>query len=245
VLQHLPWILITVTSGWCQKSVTAQTAGTRSFEARQFLHPNGRTQHVWDTLIRHIMTKTLFFSSLPSAPTRIPRPHIWLKNDRKQCTVWYSGSVYPRYVWATHRLCITWNCSAKFNRADTKSRRFMNNFRSLFSCLHFKPVCNRKRKKFNLSMKFLRRSQWSHSLRRGSADTRLLGLRARIPPGCTDLLRMLCVVGKRSLRRADRSSGGVLPRVVCTIFSSWKLAVLKFKRYLRATFLRVNYVSPV
>ena len=51
------------------------------------------------------MTMTLFFSSLPSAPIRIPRPHIWLKTDRKQFTVWYSGSVYPRYVWATHRLC--------------------------------------------------------------------------------------------------------------------------------------------
>lgn len=100
------------------------------------------------------MTTTLFFSSLPSAPTRIPRPHIWLKTDRKQFTVWYSGSVYPRNVWATQRLCIIRNCSAKFNRADTKSRRFMKNFRSLFSCLHFKPICNRKRKKCNFSMKF-------------------------------------------------------------------------------------------
>jgi hypothetical protein len=129
------------------------------------------------------MTMTLSFSSLPSAPTRIPTPHIWLKTDRKQFTVWYSGSVYPRNVWATQQLCIIRNCSAKFNRAYTKSRRFMKNFRSLFSCLHFKPICNRKRKKFNLSMKFLRRSQWSHSLRRGSVHARLLGLRVRIPPG--------------------------------------------------------------
>jgi hypothetical protein len=166
------------------------------------------------------MTMALFFSSLPPAPTRIPRPHIWMKTDRKQFTVWYSGSIYPRYVWATHRLCIIRNCSAKFNRADTKSCRFMKNFRSLFSCLHFKPICNRKRKKFNLSMKFLRRSQWSHSLRRGSVDAHLLGLRVRIPPGGTDHLRVLCVVRKRSLRRADHSSGGVLPSVVCTFFSS-------------------------
>jgi hypothetical protein len=126
---------------------------------------------------------TLFFSSLPSAPTRIPRPHNWLKTDRKQFTVWYSGSVYPRYVWATHRLCIIRNRSAKFNRAGTKSRRFMKNFRSLFCCLNFKSLSNRKRKNFNLSMKFLRRSQWLHSLRRGSVNARLLGLRVRIPPG--------------------------------------------------------------
>jgi len=129
------------------------------------------------------MTMTLFFRSLPSAPTRISRPHNWLKTDRKLFTVRYSGSVYPHYVWATDRLCIIRNYLAKFNRTGTKGRRFMKNFRSLFCCLHFKPLCNRKRKKFNISMKFLRRSQWLHSLRRGSVDARLLGLRVRIPPG--------------------------------------------------------------
>lgn len=133
------------------------------------------------------MPLTLFFSLLPSAPIRIPRPHIWLKTDSKQFTVWYSGSVYPRYVWATHRLCIIRNCSAKFKCADTKSRCFMKNFRSLFSCLHFQPICNRKRKKLNLPMKFLCRSQLSHSLRRGSVDARLLGLRVRIPRGGSDV----------------------------------------------------------
>jgi hypothetical protein len=142
------------------------------------------------------MTMTLFFSSLPSAPTRIPRPHIWLKTDRKQFTVWYSGSVYARYVWAAHRLCIIRNCSAKFNRADTKSRSFMKNFRSLFSCLHFKPICNRKRKKVNLSMKFLRRSQWSHSLRRESVNARLLGLRVGIPPGARMSLESAVLSGR-------------------------------------------------
>jgi hypothetical protein len=39
------------------------------------------------------MAMTFFFSSLPSAPTRISRPHNWLKTERKQFTVWYSGSV--------------------------------------------------------------------------------------------------------------------------------------------------------
>ena len=155
---------------------------------------------------------TLFFSSLPSAPIRITRPHIWLKTDRKQFTVWYSGSVYPRYVCATHRLCIIRNCSAKFNRADRKSRHFTKNFRSLFSCLPFKPIRNRK--KFNLSMKFLRRSKWSHSLRRGSVDARLLGLRVRIPPGARmSLQSVVCcqeevfASGRSLVRRSPTKCG--------------------------------------
>jgi hypothetical protein len=36
--------------------------------------------------------------------------------------------------------------------------------------------------KFNLYLIFTRRSQWPSGLRRGSAATRLLGLRVRIPP---------------------------------------------------------------
>jgi hypothetical protein len=157
---------------------------------------------------------TSYFSSLTSAPTRIPRPHIWLKTDRKQFTVWYSGSGYPSYVWATHRLCVTRNCSAEFNRSDTTSRRFMKNFRSLFSCLHFRPICNRNRKKFSLSMKFLRRSRWSHTSKHGSVDDRLLGLRARIPPGARmSLESVVCcqiqvfATGRSLVRRSPTECG--------------------------------------
>jgi len=43
------------------------------------------------------------------------------------------------------------------------------------------------------------------------------GIAGSNPAGRTDacLLRVLCVVMYRSLRRADHSSGGVLPSVVC------------------------------
>jgi hypothetical protein len=50
----------------------------------------------------------------------------------------------------------------------------------------------------------LGRSQWPRSLRRRSAAARLLRFWVRIPPGAwMSLLRMLCVVSYRSLRRAD------------------------------------------
>ena len=57
------------------------------------------------------------------------------------------------------------------------------------------------------------RSQWS----RGFAAARLLGLRVRIPPenGCLSLSGIVCVVGLKSLRRADHSSRGLLQNVVC------------------------------
>jgi hypothetical protein len=52
---------------------------------------------------------------------------------------------------------------------------------------------------------------------KASATARLLGLRVRIPSGAWNvcLLRLLCVVRQRSLRRADHSSRGVLPSVLC------------------------------
>ena len=46
----------------------------------------------------------------------------------------------------------------------------------------------------------------------------LLGLWVRIPPGgygFLSLMSVVCVVRQRSLRRADHSSRGVLPNVVC------------------------------
>jgi len=57
---------------------------------------------------------------------------------------------------------------------------------------------------------------WPRGLRRGSASNRLLGLRAQIPPEAqmSCLLWVLCVV-RLSLGRADDSSSGVLPSVVC------------------------------
>jgi len=52
--------------------------------------------------------------------------------------------------------------------------------------------------------------QQPRGLRLGSAVTRLLGLRVRIPPGAW--MFVYCVLYGR---RADHSSGGVLPTVVC------------------------------
>jgi hypothetical protein len=60
------------------------------------------------------------------------------------------------------------------------------------------------------------RSLWPRSLRRGSADARLLRWWFRTPSGGMDvcLLRVLCVVRYRSLRRVDHKSRGVLPNAV-------------------------------
>ena len=58
--------------------------------------------------------------------------------------------------------------------------------------------------------------QWPSFLRKGSGAARLPGLRAQIPP--TAWMSVACVVGcqaEKSLRRADHSSRGVLPTVVC------------------------------
>ena len=60
-----------------------------------------------------------------------------------------------------------------------------------------------------------RRSQWQRVLRRRSAAARLLRLWVRMPPrACMSICCECCVVRERSLRRADHSSGGVLPTVV-------------------------------
>jgi hypothetical protein len=59
-------------------------------------------------------------------------------------------------------------------------------------------------------------SQWPLRLRRRSAAERLQGSWVRIPPGAwMFVLYSDCVVRYRSLRRADPSSRGVLPTVVC------------------------------
>ena len=57
------------------------------------------------------------------------------------------------------------------------------------------------------------RSQWPNGLRRGSAAARLPGLRVRIPLGAWMFVCCKCCV--LSLRRADHSSRGVLPTVLC------------------------------
>jgi len=62
------------------------------------------------------------------------------------------------------------------------------------------------------------RSGWPRGIRRGSAVPCLLGMWVRMKPGggmdvC--LLWVSCVVRSRAVRRADHSSRGVLPRVVC------------------------------
>ena len=61
-----------------------------------------------------------------------------------------------------------------------------------------------------------RRSQWPRGLRCGFVVARLLGSLVRIPPGGISicLLRVLCVVRQRSLRRTNHSSRGVLLSVV-------------------------------
>ena len=61
------------------------------------------------------------------------------------------------------------------------------------------------------------RSQWPNGLRRGSTDDRLLGSRVRILSGhgYLSVFNVVSVVRKRSLQRADHSSTGVQPTVVC------------------------------
>ena len=53
-------------------------------------------------------------------------------------------------------------------------------------------------------------------MKHGSAATRLLGLWVRIPPesGYLSLVIVVCCQ-EESLRRADQSSTGVLPNVMC------------------------------
>ena len=58
-------------------------------------------------------------------------------------------------------------------------------------------------------------SQGPSGLRRVSATDRLLGLRVRIPSGAWISVSCKCVCCQRSLRRADHSSRGGLPTVVC------------------------------
>ena len=72
------------------------------------------------------------------------------------------------------------------------------------------PICP-------LCIMCLSRSRWPRGLRCGSAAACWLGLRVRISPWAVDfgLLWVLCFVSYRSLRRADHSSRGVLPSVVC------------------------------
>jgi hypothetical protein len=53
-------------------------------------------------------------------------------------------------------------------------------------------------------------------LRRGSAAARLLGMGAsNLAVAMVSLVDVVCVVGYRSLRRADHSSRGVLLSVMC------------------------------
>jgi hypothetical protein len=60
------------------------------------------------------------------------------------------------------------------------------------------------------------RSRWPRGLRRRSAAERLLGSWVRIPPvAWMFVLYSVCVVRYKSLWRADPSSRGVLPTVVC------------------------------
>ena len=71
----------------------------------------------------------------------------------------------------------------------------------------------------------LSRFQYPCGLRRSSAAARLLRSWVRIPPRDMDicLLRVMCVVMYRSLRREDHSSRGVLPtvvRLVCNLETS-------------------------
>jgi hypothetical protein len=63
------------------------------------------------------------------------------------------------------------------------------------------------------------RPQWPRGLRRGCAAARLLVLWVRLPPESWRDVSCECFVllggGGGSLRRADHSSRGVLPSVVC------------------------------
>ena len=70
---------------------------------------------------------------------------------------------------------------------------------------------------FMVTNYLLYRSQWPSGLRRGTAAGRLLGLRVWIPPWARMFVCCECCVfvRQRSLRRADHSSWGVLPTVLC------------------------------
>jgi hypothetical protein len=71
---------------------------------------------------------------------------------------------------------------------------------------------------------FCCRSQSPRDLRRRSTVARLLRSWVRIPPGHEWLLRVLCVISYRSLRRADHSSIWVYRLwrvVVCDQETSW------------------------
>jgi hypothetical protein len=57
------------------------------------------------------------------------------------------------------------------------------------------------------------RSQWPRGINRGSAAVLLLGMRVRIRLGSWMFVPCECCV--LSVRRADHSSRGVLPSVVC------------------------------
>jgi hypothetical protein len=61
------------------------------------------------------------------------------------------------------------------------------------------------------------RSQWPRNLRRGSSAPRLVGLSVRISPRAWMSVFCECCVlsGRGLLHRADHSSRGVLPSVVC------------------------------
>ena len=61
-------------------------------------------------------------------------------------------------------------------------------------------------------------SQWPRGLRRGSAAARLPGVWVWIPPGQGCHLWVLSVVRYRSLRRADHSSRGDQPSVLCLVW---------------------------
>jgi hypothetical protein len=76
------------------------------------------------------------------------------------------------------------------------------------------PVASNLMFPFCESKESVRRSQWPSGLMRKSADTRLLVLRVRIPPGEWMFVCCECCVFV-SLRRADHSSRGVLPTVLC------------------------------
>jgi hypothetical protein len=70
------------------------------------------------------------------------------------------------------------------------------------------------------------RSQWPRGLRRRSAAERLLVSWVCIPPGTwMFVLYSVCVVRRRSLRRADPSSKWVLPIVVCAWV--WSSEIIK------------------
>ena len=61
------------------------------------------------------------------------------------------------------------------------------------------------------------RYQWPRGLKRGSAASSFLELRVRIPPRAwISVSCEFCVLsGRTLLSRADHSSRGILPRVMC------------------------------